>query len=462
MLSNIEDRYRSHAMKLLRICHQNQLMSATQGLYTLGLALVDDYDLEPGNLPSAQSIAATGKLTAYLDRQKEIDDKYLKRLTLEGRLRSHCFGLVEIKRASLNCNSSCFCGYRPGSTDIHDGMVDSTVEFMHRTVFDFLSARGTATPEYATEDMQTFDPSTVLSCISLHLAGLTLHSHRGASHIRDCLIHVAQINIDRCSEAESILIKMQELLFRLNIPGIDRPGNIFIYGKVDQRAMSDIMASQLHLALLLAVEMGNVKLLEMYECMGRGKLSDLSLHIPLLYRAFKHPLIGGLKSESARKGSNLSGGDIVMVRYLIACGCNPNAPFFPPEGTETTPWEQLLKVNPPIYLFQQHVLIKAMIEEFLEGHADLDFGLKLCTEAQRAAEVEIDMSFTQGRLVERRKTWHKSVDFYILILARRKAESSLEAIARSTQNMPGTRRRSRAKKQDKSRRYGRAGSGHDL
>ena len=58
MLSNIEGRYQEHATKILSIGHQNQLMSATQGLSTLGLALVDDHDLELGKLPCTRSLAA--------------------------------------------------------------------------------------------------------------------------------------------------------------------------------------------------------------------------------------------------------------------------------------------------------------------------------------------------------------------------------------------------------------------
>lgn len=57
MLSNIEGRYQDYATKILRICHQNQLMPATQELFTLGLALVDEYDFELGELLSTRSLA---------------------------------------------------------------------------------------------------------------------------------------------------------------------------------------------------------------------------------------------------------------------------------------------------------------------------------------------------------------------------------------------------------------------
>ena len=95
MLSSINGRYQDHATKILRICHQNQLVSATQGLSTLGLALVDDHDLEFGKLPCTRSLAANEAFATPLDRQRRNDNKYTKCMILEGRLRSQCFGLVE-------------------------------------------------------------------------------------------------------------------------------------------------------------------------------------------------------------------------------------------------------------------------------------------------------------------------------------------------------------------------------
>ena len=199
MLNSIEGRYQDHATKILRICHQNQLMSATRGLPTLDLALVDDHDLELVKLPCTRSLAANKAFVTPLDRQRRNDERPTKCIILEGRLRSHCFGLVKIKRANLSYNGSCFCDYRPRSTDLHDEIINNTVKFIHRTVFDFLNAKDTAEIDYRGENRETFDPSTTLGYISLHLTDLTLRHQRDTIHIHDIIIHTASISINRNS-----------------------------------------------------------------------------------------------------------------------------------------------------------------------------------------------------------------------------------------------------------------------
>lgn len=320
-------------------------------------------------------------------------------MILEGRLRSHCFGLVEIKRPSLSYNDSCFCGYRPGLRHVHDEIIDSTVVFMHRTVFDFLSARGSAEFEDRMESREIFDASVVLSCISLRLAGLTLNHPKGASHVRDVLAHAASTSIDRCTQVESILTKLQELLVGRSTPAVETLGNVHIYGMVDERTMSDIKASKLYLPLFLAVEMGITGLLQLYECMGRGKLSDLSLHIPLLGRTLEKPLtkdtIRGIY-EVARRHTKL---DTDMVRYLIARGCSPDERFIDWGGRETTPWDQLLNA----YLNTKassasKAAISSTIDLFLEGGADPDHGAMLFHEVQKAAKIDIPLERQMNRM----------------------------------------------------------------
>lgn len=213
MLSKIGGRYQDYATKILRICHQNQLMPSTQELFTLGLALVDEYDLELNQLLSTRSLAVNETFSKLSDHRRRNDDYYTKCMILKGRIRSHCFGLVEIQRPRLSRNDSCLCGFQPGLGQVHDEIIDSTVVFMHRTVCDFLSAIGSAEFEYGMEKPETFDASNVLSCISLHLTGLTLQHPKGASHVRDILVHAANTSIDKCSQT----IHVAEVLGNIHI-----------------------------------------------------------------------------------------------------------------------------------------------------------------------------------------------------------------------------------------------------
>ena len=84
------------------------------------------------------------------------------------------------------------------------------------------------------------------------------------------------------------------MLLGRSVPAVNNLGSVHINGKLDQRAMADITASIIHLAIFLAIALGITGLLELYERVGWGRLSNLSLHTPLLLRALDHPLTKGL------------------------------------------------------------------------------------------------------------------------------------------------------------------------
>ncbi len=116
MLSKIEGRYQTDAAKFLKICHQNRIVPSVQRLSILGLALVDDYDMDLTQMPAPRSIGNT--------------ERRAKCSMLEGRLRSRCCGLIEIKRANNGLHDGCFCEKWPCSAHTHDTLVKGTLEFM--------------------------------------------------------------------------------------------------------------------------------------------------------------------------------------------------------------------------------------------------------------------------------------------------------------------------------------------
>ncbi|RSM04103.1 hypothetical protein CEP52_007075 [Fusarium oligoseptatum] len=120
MLLKVEPRYRSQASRLLRLCYEEQkaqMWTEVNGNHALGLALVIDYHLKPPPIE-------------VLSEEKKV--RLCRRL--EGRLRSHCGGLLElVKRHDSDGRwRFCFCG------PVHDDLIDARVCFMHRTVFEFL------------------------------------------------------------------------------------------------------------------------------------------------------------------------------------------------------------------------------------------------------------------------------------------------------------------------------------
>ncbi|KAH6847636.1 prion-inhibition and propagation-domain-containing protein [Chaetomium sp. MPI-CAGE-AT-0009] len=135
MLARVNPRHRSQGARLLRLCYT--FHSSPQGppevreMSTLGLALLDDN-------------RADGDYTLQLDLQ----DKRDLCEELDGRLRSRCGGLLEIvQRADIKIRfdrpRACLCGASAPAGQDHDPLVDGKVEFMHRTVFEFLDNQET-------------------------------------------------------------------------------------------------------------------------------------------------------------------------------------------------------------------------------------------------------------------------------------------------------------------------------
>ncbi|KAH7308593.1 prion-inhibition and propagation-domain-containing protein [Stachybotrys elegans] len=123
MLNQVEPRYREQAAKTLKICYQRQITwgyrDETASVYTLPLAIFDSCGFSCSSTPLRQ---------LSLSGQRAIC------VPMEGRLRSRCGGLLELRKRSQSLTDmNCFCG-----TNDHDPLTHSTIGFMHRTVFEFL------------------------------------------------------------------------------------------------------------------------------------------------------------------------------------------------------------------------------------------------------------------------------------------------------------------------------------
>ncbi|KAI9147000.1 LysM domain-containing protein [Paramyrothecium foliicola] len=128
MLARISERHKKQGAYLLRVCFESQRESqkpnsiAFSYMSTLALALVDDSEIDVSEI-----------------RDFSVDDKVDLCAVLEGRLRSRCGGLLE----TASSHEDCFCDPHVnrvhGTHDTHNNLIDSTVVFMHRTVFEFLS-----------------------------------------------------------------------------------------------------------------------------------------------------------------------------------------------------------------------------------------------------------------------------------------------------------------------------------
>lgn len=113
---------------MLRICYTNtqaqdknyyeySSFGSVGHISSLGFALMDD---SYGSLEHISNLA--------------MEQKHMLCEELEGRLRSRTGGLLE---ACWNRRYYCFCKAKDGEQ--HDNKIDGSLEFMHRTVVEFLS-----------------------------------------------------------------------------------------------------------------------------------------------------------------------------------------------------------------------------------------------------------------------------------------------------------------------------------
>ncbi len=116
MLSKIERRYQSQAAKLLHVCYANHLCQDSGPLPTLGLALVDEYDMDINRIPAPFHMDMVDIRPKPFGQPLTIRQKVSKCEMLEGRLRSRCWGLLEVRRDDASESIRCFCGQSEKST----------------------------------------------------------------------------------------------------------------------------------------------------------------------------------------------------------------------------------------------------------------------------------------------------------------------------------------------------------
>lgn len=162
MLGKQEPRYQAQGAKMLSLCYQNQRTTGADGMPTIGLALADECGFQTKSFTDCE----------YMD-PSEIRAKCQ---AVEGRVRSRCCGLLEIHRPPAGPRDQCWCVRTLHGDPHHDDDVDSTICFMHRTVFEFLENYfGTRLACLETRD-DTFNAALILTWMSLHLTKLSLKS----------------------------------------------------------------------------------------------------------------------------------------------------------------------------------------------------------------------------------------------------------------------------------------------
>ncbi|KAI1409916.1 prion-inhibition and propagation-domain-containing protein [Hypoxylon sp. FL1857] len=365
-LKRIEPRYQEQAAKLLRICYQRRLYPEVEGhtrnkcrieegVYTLGLALVDEYGLDTTKTPDFRALS--------------IVQRRMKCRVLEARLRSRCCGLLEIHRAEGQFER-CFCSHEGGGDKL-DELVDSMVEFMHRSVFEFLNNPAVWNLGCLKISDPNFEPNGVLSRMCLHLVSMSFKE-------RDEDLVETQVN--QLSRESLICAKQADLAFSnstvLILPCLSkltldianslrsrppRPDSYPFFRKIGNRFKSSKDAES-RLALLLGVELGMINVVKHWESLGMLKRG---YGYPLLYHAIDRPYTGWLPSFGFYISPE-------MISFLLDKGCNPNGVFSDSAKQKTTPWILWLRIMQTA-IDQDLALLSAEITElFLAAGADVE------------------------------------------------------------------------------------------
>lgn len=142
MLEKVEGRYFEQAAKMLRICYRRQAINQSSGsheaIYAITWAVLDHAAMDFEKVSFQLSQRPNGQFL---------------RQHVEGRLRSRCGGLLET---------------RPS----HAALSNVTVEFMHRSVFEFLDSPGIWDASYLRIHDKRFNANAALSFLSIQMLHL--------------------------------------------------------------------------------------------------------------------------------------------------------------------------------------------------------------------------------------------------------------------------------------------------
>jgi hypothetical protein len=285
ILDGLPSRFVQQAAKLLRICYMSRLLQIEVRISAFRLAWAHEKDMKPHAFRQFTPVS--------------LDEKNARCAMLKGRLRSRCRGLLEVSTIGVRSRD------------------DPSVDFMHRTVFEFLSTPAVWEMCCLQIHDAEFDATIVLAYMSCY--SLFLDPERDA---RFAIGYVDEIYKRSPS-------KLRGLLNRLAF-AIVKP--------IDEGHASstiDLDSSIDHSAFLLAIELNLTKHIKSYDlCELRGHGSTLGRS--LLCYAFEQPLLCSTSMRSYARS------DQDMVDHLIRSGCDPNEMTRSWTGHRTTPWETWL------------------------------------------------------------------------------------------------------------------------
>lgn len=303
MLSRIGKRHRQQGAQWLRMLYLLKKDYTHIGVSTLPFALVDD---------GSYSARAINKLT--FQQNLEVCEQ------LRGRLRSRCGGLLELSR------------FPGGITHSDAWIINSEVDFMHRTVLEFLASDEVWELD-CLQPSPGFDVFAVLSLVAWHLMIPRLRAG-GNIRITDTeyfmdAMYFGRISDSRgSSELSNIFWIIADFLESMSTLSSGKS-----YSRLVEMNSHNKSHGHSHAALALAVEAGALNYVKLHPECHKAILERSCNCFPLLYHAVAWPTISAyIKFPSPRIYSSSD-----MVNFLLSIGGRPNQQVTTNQGL-TTPW----------------------------------------------------------------------------------------------------------------------------
>ncbi|UPK91953.1 hypothetical protein LCI18_002888 [Fusarium solani-melongenae] len=206
ILKQVDPRYLNHVARMLRICQRSKQSRSAEGergwVRTVGLAAASasGLDFQNFDLHSARTL---------LSRHRQC-------VVLEQRLANRCGGLLEVIRAEVDKLDDCFCG-TPKSHPHHDILIDSSIEFVHRTAFEWFNGLGSyVLSSLGLQEDNSFNEDAALASMSWQQSRIARELGatfgRSDTDMSNCLLYVGRTDRFSPQFANNMLLRIHDLV----------------------------------------------------------------------------------------------------------------------------------------------------------------------------------------------------------------------------------------------------------